>query len=52
MIRNDKLKLATYNLKDLFLNGEGPAKSGKALRPLARMIDQIDADLIALQEVG
>ena len=51
-MRGDRLKLATYNVKDLFLNGEGPVKPGKALRPLARMIDQVGADLIALQEVG
>ena len=52
-----RLKLATYNVRNLFLarEGEAPAMYPKPLRevrPLARMIDQIGADLLMLQEVG
>ncbi len=32
--------------------GEGPDKPGKELRPLCRMVNLLDADLLALQEVG
>ncbi len=44
--------IATYNLKNLFLAGEGPAKPNGELRPLVRMLDQLDADIVLLQEVG
>ena len=44
--------IATYNLKNLFLAGEGPAKPNGELRPLVRMLDQLDADIVVLQEVG
>ena len=44
--------ISTYNVRNLFLAGEGPAKPEKALRPLARMIDQVGADVMVLQEVG
>ena len=37
---------------NLFLAGEGPTKPGKSLRPLARMIDQVAADVMLVQEVG
>lgn len=52
------LRLATYNLKNLFLARDVEAgeiaypKPNKELRPLARMIDQVGADLMVLQEVG
>ena len=44
--------VATYNLKNLFLHGEGVSKHEKEVRPLARMIDQVGADVMAVQEVG
>ena len=46
------LKIATYNLKNLFLSDEGALKPRHEVRPLARMIDQVEADILALQEVG
>ena len=46
------VRIATYNLKNLFLVGEGPAKPGGELRPLMRMIAQVDADVLVVQEVG
>jgi endonuclease/exonuclease/phosphatase family metal-dependent hydrolase len=44
--------ISTYNVKNLFLCGEGPTKPHKEVRPLARMIDQVGADVMVLQEVG
>ena len=52
------LRFATYNLKNLFLSRDGEAseiaypKPNKEVRPLARMIDQVNADVMVLQEVG
>lgn len=46
------IKIGTYNVRNLFLCGEGPPKPQKELRPLGRMVTQVDADLLALQEVG
>ena len=47
-------KICTYNLKNLFLCGEfeHEPKPKHELRPLLRMITQIDADVLVLQEVG
>jgi endonuclease/exonuclease/phosphatase family metal-dependent hydrolase len=47
-----QLRIATYNLKNLFLDGEGPEKPNKEVRPLARMIDQVAADVLVVQEAG
>ena len=46
------VRIATYNLKNLFLAGEGPAKAAAEMRPLVRMLAQVDADVMVLQEVG
>lgn len=46
------IRIASYNVRNLFLCGEGPAKPQAELRPLYRMVTQVDADLLALQEVG
>ncbi len=46
------IRIATYNLKNLFLCGEGPIKPEAEVRPLARMLMQVAADLWVLQEVG
>jgi endonuclease/exonuclease/phosphatase family metal-dependent hydrolase len=46
------VRIATYNLQNLFLAGEGPLTPQKRLRPLVRMIDQVAADLMVVQEVG
>ena len=47
-----QVRLATYNVRDLFLRHEGPAKPGTELRPLLRMVAQVDADVLVMQEVG
>lgn len=48
-----RLRVATYNVQNLFLAGEGePAKSTRALTHLARTIARINADVLCLQEVG
>ena len=44
--------IATYNLKNLFLNGEGVTKPVAEVRPLRRMLEQVNADVLLLQEVG
>lgn len=44
--------IATYNVKNLFLCGEGAAKPSAELRPLLRMLAQVNADLVVLQEIG
>ena len=46
------IRVCTYNVKNLFLAGEGETKPPAEMRPLARMLDQVDADFIGLQEVG
>lgn len=46
------VRISTYNLKNLFLCGEGPPKPQSEVRPLLRMFTQVDADLCMLQEVG
>ncbi len=46
------MRLATYNLKNLFLHDEGPEKPAHETRPLARMIDLVAADLLVVQEAG
>lgn len=46
------VRIATYNLQNLFLAGEGPLTPPQRVRPLARMIDQVGADLMVVQEVG
>ncbi len=46
------LRIATYNLKNLFLHGEGEVKPEKEVRPLARMIDQVAAEILVVQEAG
>ena len=45
--------IATYNTKNLF-NSQHPdhPKRPREFRELARMIGKIDADILALQEVG
>ncbi len=45
-------KIATYNVQNLFLHGEGEPKPEQAVRPLVRMVDQVQADVLLLQEVG
>lgn len=48
-----RLRVATYNVQNLFLAGEGePAKSPRALTHLARTIARAKADVLCLQEVG
>ena len=44
--------ISTYNVKNLFLTGEGPTKPAAEVRPLLRMIDQVAAQVMVLQEVG
>ena len=44
--------IATYNLHNLFLGSAGWQKPNNEVRPLARMIDQVGADILAVQEVG
>lgn len=39
-------------MKNLFLQGEGPLKPQHEMRPLCRMVAQVNADILALQEVG
>ncbi len=49
------IRIATYNVKNLFLHGEGehhPDKPKQELRPLLRMVAHVNADVLALQEVG
>ena len=46
------MRIATYNVCNLFLAGEGPAKPAKALRPLKKMVSNVHADVWLLQEVG
>lgn len=46
------IRIASYNLHNLFLAGEGPVKPAKQVRPLARMIEQVDADVLVVQEAG
>ena len=46
------MRLATYNVCNLFLAGEGLTKPGKALRPLRKMVGNVGADVWLLQEVG
>ena len=48
----DVIRVATYNVRNLFLCGEGPQKPRKEVRPLLRVIGQLQADLLVLQEVG
>lgn len=48
-----RLRVATYNVQNLFLAGEGePAKTPRALTHLARTIARTKADILCLQEVG
>ncbi len=48
-----QLRIATYNVQNLFLAGEGePAKAPRALTHLARTIARTKADVLCLQEVG
>ncbi|MEM7079074.1 MAG: endonuclease/exonuclease/phosphatase family protein [Pseudomonadota bacterium] len=46
------MKIATYNVRNLFLHHEGEAKPRAELRALTRMIALVDADVLILQEVG
>jgi len=56
------VRIATYNLQNLFLDGEGaldaslpvegPLAPAKRVRPMARMISQVAADVMLVQEVG
>jgi len=55
------VRIATYNLKNLFLDDAGPVQSARRrappkrraeLRALAYVIGRVGADVIALQEVG
>ena len=46
------IRIATYNVQDLFLCGEGAAKLPRAQRALAHMIQKVAADFWLLQEVG
>ena len=48
----EAVRLATYNLKNLFLHDEGFEKPTHETRPLAKMIDQVAADLMVVQEAG
>lgn len=53
MLEVKRLRIATYNVQNLFLAGEGePAKSSRALTHLARTIARTKADVLCLQEVG
>ena len=51
-MQNAPFRICTYNVENLFLADEGPLKPHKAVRPLLRMIEQVGADLVVLQEVG
>jgi len=55
------VRVATYNVKNLFLDHghldlvarrRAPPKRRRDLRALARVIERVDADVLALQEVG
>lgn len=46
------IRVATYNVCNLFLCGEGEPKSPKALRALTRAVDRLAADVLVMQEVG
>jgi endonuclease/exonuclease/phosphatase family metal-dependent hydrolase len=56
------VRIATYNLQNLFLAGEGvldaslpvkgPLAPARRVRPMARMISQVAADVMLVQEVG
>ena len=54
----DLFRCCTYNVRNLFLlpghlrTSTAPGKRRAELRALAQVIDSLDADLIALQEVG
>ncbi|XOV82652.1 MAG: endonuclease/exonuclease/phosphatase family protein [bacterium] len=59
---DSSVRIATYNLQNLFLAeegvldpllpSEGPLTPQRRLRPMARMITQVDADVLLVQEVG
>jgi endonuclease/exonuclease/phosphatase family metal-dependent hydrolase len=55
------LRIATYNLKNLFVGAAGPTQTARRrappkrraeLKALAHVIGRVDADVLALQEVG
>lgn len=48
----DRVRIATYNVQNLFLCGEGAPKPPAQVRALVRMIRLVDADVLMLQEVG
>lgn len=46
------IRLATYNVRNLFLCGEGEEKPAREVRALVKTIAHLDADVLLLQEVG
>ena len=50
--RNFTIRIATYNVRNLFLCGEGEAKPAREVRALVKAIGKIAADILVLQEVG
>ena len=52
MFLQQVVRICTYNANNFFLHGEGVHKELKAVRPLARMVNQVSADVIVFQEVG
>ena len=46
------IRLATYNIRDLFLCGEGEEKPAREVRALVKTIGHLAADVLMLQEVG
>ncbi|MFT7654564.1 MAG: endonuclease/exonuclease/phosphatase family metal-dependent hydrolase [Limisphaerales bacterium] len=46
------IRLATYNVRNLFLCGEGEEKPAREVRALVKTIGQLNVDVMMLQEVG
>ena len=46
------MRICSYNVRDLFLAGEGNAKAERDVRQLARMVGVVDADVLLIQEAG